>query len=116
MFLNETVNRNTSRDYNPILDTDFASLVRYDLFPSLLYGPGATFLNIGLWYGGAASLFISVFLVYMFSFDKIVLILYFLGHFPILRQYSLLKIYDFVKIRRPSWRRAGGREVNNQIP
>ena len=34
----ERVNRITSRDYNPIFDTDFASLVRYDRFPSLLYG------------------------------------------------------------------------------
>ena len=34
MFFDETVNRITSRDYNPIFDTDFASLVRYDRFPS----------------------------------------------------------------------------------
>ena len=37
MFFCERVNRMTSRDYNPIFDTDFASLVRYDRFPSLLY-------------------------------------------------------------------------------
>ena len=30
MFFYERVNRVTSRDYNPIFDTDFASLVRYD--------------------------------------------------------------------------------------
>ena len=47
MFFYERVNRITSRDYNPIFDTDFASLVRYDRFPSLLYGSGATFLKIG---------------------------------------------------------------------
>ena len=65
MFFYERVNRITSRDYNPIFDTDFASLVRYDRFPSLLYGSGATFLKIGLWYGGAASLFILIFSVYL---------------------------------------------------
>ena len=43
----EGVNRITSRDYGPIFDTDFASLVRYDRFSSLLYGSGATCLNIG---------------------------------------------------------------------
>ena len=67
----ERVNRITSRDYNPIFDTDFASLVRYDRFPSLLYGSGATFLKIGLWYGGAASSFIPIFSVYIIFFDKI---------------------------------------------
>ena len=66
MFFYERVNRITSRDYNPIFDTDFASLVRYDRFPSLLYGSGATFLKIGLWYGGAASSFIPIFSVYIF--------------------------------------------------
>ena len=50
MWFYEGVNRITSRDDNPIFDTDFASLVRYDRFPSLLYGSGATFLKIGLWY------------------------------------------------------------------
>ena len=98
MFFYERVNRITSRDYNPIFDTDFASLVRYDRFPSLLYGSGATFLKIGLWYGGAASSFIPIFSVnIIFStrfFDKI-----FLGHFSILRQYSLVKIDDFAKIK-----------------
>ena len=47
IFFYERVNRITSRDYKPIFDTDFASLVRYDRFPSLLYGYGATFLKIG---------------------------------------------------------------------
>ena len=65
MFFHETVNRITSRDYNPISDTDFTSLVRYDRFPSLLYCSGATFLKIGLWYGGAASSFIPIFSVYI---------------------------------------------------
>ena len=51
----ERVNRITSRDDNPIFDTDFASLVRYDRFPSLLYGPGATCLKIGIWYACAPS-------------------------------------------------------------
>ena len=60
----ERVNRITSRDDNPIFDTDLARLVRYDRFPSLLYA-GATFLKIGLWYGGAASSFIPIFLVYI---------------------------------------------------
>ena len=60
----------TSRDYKPIFDTDFASLVRHDRFPRLLYGSGATFLKIGLWYGGAASSFIPIFSVYIISFDK----------------------------------------------
>ena len=60
----DMANRITSRDYNPIFDTDFASLVRYDRFPSLLYGSGATFLKIGLWYGGAASSLIPIFSVY----------------------------------------------------
>ena len=46
MFLYDRVNRITSRDYNPIFDTDFASLVRYDRFPSLLYGSGTTFTKI----------------------------------------------------------------------
>ena len=46
---------------NPIFDTDFASLVRYDRFPSLLYGSGATFLNTCLWYGDAARSFIAIF-------------------------------------------------------
>ena len=58
MLFCEMANRITSRDYNPIFDTDFANLVRYDRFPSLLYGSGTTFLKIGLWYGGAASSFI----------------------------------------------------------
>ena len=57
----ERVKRITSPDYNPIFDTDFASLVRYDRFPSLLYGSGATSLKIGLWYGGAASSFVPIF-------------------------------------------------------
>ena len=65
LFVDERVNRITSLDYNPIFDTDFASLVRYDRFPSLLYGSGATFLKIGLWYGGAASSFIPIFSVYI---------------------------------------------------
>ena len=43
----ERVNRVTSRDYNPIFDTDFASLVRHDRFPSLLYGSGAICSKIG---------------------------------------------------------------------
>ena len=66
----ERVNRITSRDYKPIFDTDFASLVRYDRFPSLLYGSGATCLKIGLWYGGAASSFIPIFSVYIIVFDQ----------------------------------------------
>ena len=65
MSFYERVNRITSRDYNPIFDTDFASLVRYDWFPSLLYSSGATFLKIGLWSGGAASSFIPIFSVYI---------------------------------------------------
>ena len=60
----ERVNRITSRDVNPIFDTDFPSLVRYDRFPSLLYGPEATFLNIGLCYGVAASSLIPIFGLY----------------------------------------------------
>ena len=67
MFFYERVNRIKSWDYNPIFDTDFESLVRYDRFPSLLYGPGATFLEIGLWYGGAASSFIPIFSVHIIS-------------------------------------------------
>ena len=43
-----SVNRITSRDKKPVFDTDFAILVRYDRFPSLLYGFGATCLKIGL--------------------------------------------------------------------
>ena len=71
MYFYERVKRITSRDNNPIFDTDFASLVRYDRFPSLLYGYGATFLKIGLWYGGAASSFIPIFSIYfMFSYIK----------------------------------------------
>ena len=58
-------NRITSRDYYPIFDTDFASLVRYDRFPSRLYGSGVTLLKIGLWYGGAASSLITIFSVYI---------------------------------------------------
>ena len=65
VFFYERVNRITSWDYNPIFDTDFASLVRYDRFPRLLYGPGATCLKIGLWYGGAASSYFSIFSVYI---------------------------------------------------
>ena len=68
MFVYETVNRITSRDYNPIFDTDFASLVRCNRFPSLLYGSAATFLKIGLWYGGAASSFIPRFSVRILVF------------------------------------------------
>ena len=55
MFFYEMVNRITSREYKPIFDTDFASLFRYDRFPSLRHGSGATFSKIGLWYGGAAK-------------------------------------------------------------
>ena len=81
MFLfYDRVNRITSRDYNPIFDTDFASLVRYDRFPSLL-GPGATFLKIGLWYGGAASSFIPIFSVYKFFVDRMFLDFLFVGPF-----------------------------------
>ena len=69
MFFHERVNRITSQDYNPIFDIDFASLVRYDRFPSLRYSPGATFLKSGLWYGGAASSFIPIFSVYITFFD-----------------------------------------------
>ena len=29
---------------------------------------------------------------------------------------SIIRICMYIKIRRPSWRRAGGREVNNLIP
>ena len=65
VFDYERVNPITTRDYNSIFDTDFASLVRYDRFPSLLCGSGATFLKIGLWYGGAASSFIPVFSVFI---------------------------------------------------
>ena len=64
-FLYERVNRITSRDHNAIFDTDCASLVRNDRFQSLLYGSGAIFLKIGLWYGGAASSFIPIFSVYI---------------------------------------------------
>ena len=53
MFFYERVNRITSRDYDPIFDTDFAGLIRYHRFPSLLYGSGATFLKIG-WSSGMA--------------------------------------------------------------
>ena len=88
----ERVNRITSRDYNPIFDTDFASLVRYDRFPSLLYGSGATFLKIGLWYGGAASSFILMFSVYFLLFDKLLLDLFLFGSCSILRQYAFVKI------------------------
>ena len=42
----ERVNRITSRDYNPIFDTDFASRVGWNRFPSLLYGSGSTFLKM----------------------------------------------------------------------
>ena len=73
MLFYERVNRITSRDYNPIFDTDFASLVRYDRFPSLLYGSGATFLKIGRsfgMYGGAASYFFPNFLVFIVLFDQ----------------------------------------------
>ena len=97
MLFNERVNRITSRDYNPIFDTDFASLVRYDRFPSLLYGSGATFLKIGLWYGGAASSFIPIFPVYSFCFDKY-FIIYVLDRFWILRPYFLIKNHGFAKI------------------
>ena len=65
MLFSERVNRVTSRDYNLIFDTGFASLVRYDRFPSLLYGSGTTFLKIGLWPGGVASSFIPIFSVYI---------------------------------------------------
>ena len=67
----ERANRIASRDYNPIFDTDFASLVRYDRFPSRLYGSGATFLKFRLWYGGAASSYIPIFPVYIQFFDWI---------------------------------------------
>ena len=67
----EMVNRITSRDYNPIFDTDFASLVRYDRFPSLLYGSEANCLKIGLWYGVAASSFIPIFSVYIIGLTRI---------------------------------------------
>ena len=85
-------NRLTPRDYNPIFDTDFAILVRYDWFPSLLYGSGVTFLKFGLWYGVAASSFIPIFSVFFFNF-------YVLGNVSILRQYSLVKINDFAKMK-----------------
>ena len=77
----ERVNRITSRDYNPIFDTDFASLVRYDRFPNLLYGSGAISLKIGLWYGGAASSFIPIFSVYIILFDRISLDVLLFGSF-----------------------------------
>ena len=80
MFFNEMANRITSRAYNPIFDTDVASLVRYDRVPSLLYGSGATFLKIGLWYGGAASSFIPIFSVYIIFSTIYLKIFYLLGH------------------------------------
>ena len=73
MFFYERVNRITSRDYNPIFDTDFASLVRYDRFQGLLYGSGATFLKNCLWYGGAVSSFIPIGSVWIVFIDKIFL-------------------------------------------
>ena len=76
MFFYEMANRITSRDYNPIFDTNFESLVRYDRFPSLLYCSGTIFLKFGLWYGGAASSFIPIFSFYTVLLDK-----FFLGLF-----------------------------------
>ena len=108
MFFYERLNRITSRDYNPIFDTDFASLVRYDRFPSLLYGSGATFFKSGLWYGGAANSFIPIFSVYISFSTRVFLIFHFFGHFPILRQYSLVKIDDFAKIK------GRGKTIKNQ--
>ena len=103
MFFNEMVSRITSRDYNPIFDTDFASLVPSNRFPSLLYGSGATFLKIGLWYGGAASSLIPIFSVYIVS-DKIFSdFLFVLSCFEF-RQYSLVKIDD-------GWVAAGSRRA-----
>ena len=75
MRFNEMANRIRSRDYNPIFDTGFASLVRYDRFPSLLYGSGATVLKIGLWYCGATSSFIPVRSAYFFRLDVLDLLL-----------------------------------------
>ena len=90
MFFHEWVDWITSRDYNPIFDTDFASLVRYGRFPSLLYSSGATFLKIGLWYGGAASSFIPILSVYII-FPTSFFIVYVLCYFSILRHYLLVK-------------------------
>ena len=98
MFFNERVNRITSRDYNPIFDTGFASLVRYDRFPSLLYGSGATCLKIGLCYGVAASSFIPIFSVHIIAVRQIVFVFNLLGHFSILRPYFLIKNHGFAKI------------------
>ena len=88
MFFNDGVNHMTSRDNNPIFDTDFASLVRYDRFPSLLYGSGATLLKIGLWYGGAATSFIPIFSVFIICSTSC---FYCLGRLSILRPYNLIK-------------------------
>ena len=67
----ERVNRTTSRDYNPIIDTDFASLVRYDRFPSLLYGSGATFLSVDPLVWRCRELFFSNIFGLYNLFDKI---------------------------------------------
>ena len=99
----ERVNRRTSREYNPIFDVDFASLVRYDQFPSLLYDSGATFLKIGLWYGGAASSFIPIFSVYIICSASRFKIFHILGYF------SILRLYSFCKNRRWVGRRGVGR-------
>ena len=93
MLFNEMVNRIRSWDYNPIFDTDFASLVRYDRFPSLLYGSGATLSKIGLWYGAPASLFIPIFSVYIICPTRF----FCLVRFSILRQSSLVKFLVRIK-------------------
>ena len=78
-FFYERVNRITSRDNSPICDTDFARLVRYDRFPSLLYGSGAIFLKIGLWYGGAATSCIPIPSVFTICTTRFVFELFFVG-------------------------------------
>ena len=78
MFFYERVNRITSRDYNPIFDADFASLVRYDRFRSLLYGSGATFENRPLVWRCREFVYSNI-----FGFEQFFPDFYFLGHFSI---------------------------------
>ena len=98
-FVYERVKGRISLDGNPIFDTDFANRVRYDRFPSLLYGSGATFLKIGLWYGGAASSFIPIFSVYIILSDKFLLDLFFFGSFLDIKAIFFGKINDFTTIK-----------------
>ena len=93
----ERVKRITSRDYNPIFDTDFSSLVRYDPFSSLLYGSGPFFFK------SASGMAVPrVRLRQYFRFPKFVGQVVFrilICHCSLSRQYYFVKTYDFANMK-----------------